>query len=85
MRDRLNWQINWQDMMSKHCSISPINSEAISKAQRLGKGLVHPFLRLALLAIAISCLILGQGQPVQAQSVDELKNYQNFVDQQRQI
>ncbi len=37
-------------------------------------------------AIAIGfCLILGQVQSAQAQSVDELKNYQNFVDQQRQI
>jgi murein DD-endopeptidase MepM/ murein hydrolase activator NlpD len=37
-------------------------------------------------AIAIGfCLALGQMQSVQAQSVDELKNYQNFVDQQRQI
>lgn len=37
-------------------------------------------------AIAIGvCLALGQAQSVQAQSVDELKNYQNFVDQQRQI
>lgn len=31
------------------------------------------------------CLMLGQVTPVQAQSVDELKNYQNFVDQQREI
>ncbi len=38
-----------------------------------------------LVAIAIGCLALGQLQSVQAQSVDELKNYQNFVDQQRQI
>lgn len=38
------------------------------------------------MAIAIGvCLALGQAQSVQAQSVDELKNYQNFVDQQRQI
>jgi len=37
-------------------------------------------------AIAIGfCLALGQVQSVQAQSVGELKNYQNFVDQQRQI
>lgn len=37
-------------------------------------------------AIAIGfCLALGQMQSVQAQSVDELKNYQNFVEQQRQI
>jgi murein DD-endopeptidase MepM/ murein hydrolase activator NlpD len=38
-----------------------------------------------LVAIAIGCLALGQLQSVQAQSVGELKNYQNFVDQQRQI
>jgi murein DD-endopeptidase MepM/ murein hydrolase activator NlpD len=31
------------------------------------------------------CLTLAAIAPVRAQSVDELKNYQNFVDQQRQI
>ncbi len=41
---------------------------------------------LVILAIAISCgLVLAQVKPSQAQSVQELQNYQNFVDQQRQI
>lgn len=35
-----------------------------------------------MIVIAISCFF---AMPVQAQSVDELKNYQNYVDQQRQI
>lgn len=87
MRDRLNWQINkqinWQDMTSKHCQTN--GAEISNLVQRLSKGLMGLFLRLGLLTILMSCLMLGQGHPVQAQSVDELKNYQNFVDQQRQI
>jgi murein DD-endopeptidase MepM/ murein hydrolase activator NlpD len=44
------------------------------------------YLRIAIVAIAICYgLTLGQMAPAKAQSVDELKNYQNFVDQQRQI
>lgn len=44
------------------------------------------YLGIAIIAIAICfSLTLGQLAPAQAQSVDELKNYQNFVDQQRQI
>lgn len=44
------------------------------------------YLGMAIIAIAICfSLTLGQLAPAQAQSVDELKNYQNFVDQQRQI
>ena len=44
------------------------------------------YLGMVIVAIAICCgLTLGQIAPAQAQSVDELKNYQNFVDQQRQI
>lgn len=35
-----------------------------------------------MIVIAIGCFF---AMPVQAQSVDELKNYQNYVDQQRQI
>lgn len=48
--------------------------------------------KLALLSIAIAmtiaiffCLSINSHEPVMAQSVEELKNYQNFVDQQRQI
>ena len=40
---------------------------------------------MVMTAIAIVCLVFGQTQPVQAQSVEELKNYQNFVEQQREI
>ena len=41
---------------------------------------------LIILAIAIICgLVLAQVKPSQAQSVQELQNYQNFVEQQRQI
>lgn len=44
------------------------------------------YLGMVIVAIAIcGVLTLGQLAPAQAQSVDELKNYQNFVDQQRQI
>ncbi|MFN5399499.1 MAG: murein hydrolase activator EnvC family protein [Pseudanabaena sp.] len=44
------------------------------------------YLGMVIVAIAIIyCLILGRIAPAQAQSVEELKNYQNFVDQQRQI
>ncbi len=41
-------------------------------------------LRLVVVAIAIGCYF-SLVPTAQAQSVDELKNYQNFVDQQRQI
>ncbi|MFN6065716.1 MAG: peptidase M23, partial [Pseudanabaena sp.] len=70
-------------MTSKHCQTN--GAEISNLVQRLSKGLMGLFLRLGLLTILMSCLMLGQGHPVQAQSVDELKNYQNFVDQQRQI
>ena len=44
------------------------------------------YLGRVIVAIAICCgLTLGTIALAQAQSVDELKNYQNFVDQQRQI
>ncbi len=44
------------------------------------------YLGMAIIAIAICfSLTLGILATAQAQSVDELKNYQNFVDQQRQI
>ncbi|GBO55290.1 peptidase M23B [Pseudanabaena sp. lw0831] len=44
------------------------------------------YLGMVIVAIALCCsLTLGSVAPAQAQSVDELKNYQNFVDQQRQI
>lgn len=43
------------------------------------------YLGMVIVAIVICCLTVGQVSPVQAQSVEELKNYQNFVDQQRQI
>ena len=58
------------------------------KIQQIGHLIARQFLVLgsAIIAIAIcGSLALGQMAPVQAQSVDELKNYQNFVDQQRQI
>jgi murein DD-endopeptidase MepM/ murein hydrolase activator NlpD len=84
MRDRHYWQ----EITSKPWLIN------YSKVQQVGQIIVRQFLglRIALVAIAIGCcLILGQLAPVQAQSqtqtpsVEELKNYQNFVDQQRQI
>jgi murein DD-endopeptidase MepM/ murein hydrolase activator NlpD len=44
------------------------------------------WLAIAIVAIAYGCcLLLGNGLPVQAQSVQDLQNYQSFVDQQRQI
>jgi murein DD-endopeptidase MepM/ murein hydrolase activator NlpD len=43
------------------------------------------YLGMVIVAIVICCLTLGQIAPAHAQSVEELKNYQNFVDQQRQI
>ncbi|MBD2188630.1 murein hydrolase activator EnvC family protein [Pseudanabaena mucicola] len=42
-------------------------------------------LGIVTMAIAIVCLVFGQILPVKAQSVEELKNYQNFVEQQREI
>jgi len=44
-----------------------------------------PCLGGIVVAIVVCCLTLVQIAPAQAQSVEELKNYQNFVDQQRQI
>jgi murein DD-endopeptidase MepM/ murein hydrolase activator NlpD len=55
-----------------------INSKSKSKHWSMWHGMV-------MTAIAIVCLVFGQTQPVQAQSVEELKNYQNFVEQQREI
>ncbi len=46
------------------------------------KWLMPVCLMMIAIAIAVSCCF---ATPVQAQSVEELKNYQNFVDQQRQI
>ena len=44
------------------------------------------WLGMVIFAIAIGCsLTLTQVTPAQAESVQELQNYQNFVDQQRQI
>ena len=44
------------------------------------------WLGMVIVAIAIGCsLTLTQVTPAQAESVQELQNYQNFVDQQRQI
>jgi len=70
MRDRPSCQKNnWQENWQ----------EIISKPWLT--GLVR-----TIVAIAIGCcLCLAPITPAQAQSVDELKNYQNFVDQQRQI
>ncbi len=78
MRDRHYWQ----EIISKPWLIN------YPKIQQIGHLLSRQFLgmRLAIVAIAICCgLALGQVAPAQSQSVDELKNYQNFVDQQRQI
>jgi murein DD-endopeptidase MepM/ murein hydrolase activator NlpD len=78
MRDRHHWQ----EIISKPWLIN------YPKIQQIGQVIARQFLGLglAIFAIAICCgLMLGQIAPAQAQSVDELKNYQNFVDQQRQI
>jgi murein DD-endopeptidase MepM/ murein hydrolase activator NlpD len=78
MRDRHYWQ----EIISKPWLIN------YPKIQQIGQVIARQFLGLglAILAIAICCgLMLGQLAPAQSQSVDELKNYQNFVDQQRQI
>jgi murein DD-endopeptidase MepM/ murein hydrolase activator NlpD len=78
MRDRRYWQ----EIISKPWMIN------YPKIQKIGHLIARQFLVLgsAIIAIAIcGSLALGQVAPVQAQSVDELKNYQNFVDQQRQI
>lgn len=77
MRDRRYWQ----EIISKPWMIYP-------KIQQIGHLIARQFLVLGSAIVAISIcgsLALGQMAPVQAQSVDELKNYQNFVDQQRQI
>ncbi len=78
MRDRHYWQ----EIISKPWLIN------YPKIQQIGQLIARQFLglRLAIVAIAICCgLTLGPPATAQAQSVDELKNYQNFVDQQRQI
>ncbi len=78
MRDRRYWQ----EIISKPWMIN------YPKIQQIGHLIARQFLVLGSAIVAISIcgsLALGQMAPVQAQSVDELKNYQNFVDQQRQI
>jgi murein DD-endopeptidase MepM/ murein hydrolase activator NlpD len=78
MRDRHYWQ----EIISKPWLVN------YPKIQQIGKLIARQFfgLRLVILAIAVCCVLaLSQVAPAQAQSVDELKNYQNFVDQQRQI
>jgi murein DD-endopeptidase MepM/ murein hydrolase activator NlpD len=52
---------------------------------RLHWQYINQFMIVFITIVGIACFTLGQVEPVQAQSVDELKNYQNFVDQQRQI
>ena len=72
----------WQEIISKPWLVN------YPKIQQIGKLIARQFfgLRLVILAIAVCCVLaLSQVAPAQAQSVDELKNYQNFVDQQRQI
>ena len=78
MRDRHYWQ----KIISKPWLINS------PKIQKIGQIIARLFwgLGIAIVAIAICCILtLAQIAPTQAQSVDELKNYQNFVDQQRQI
>jgi murein DD-endopeptidase MepM/ murein hydrolase activator NlpD len=78
MRDRHYWQ----EIISKPWLVN------YPKIQQIGKLIARQFfgLRLVIVAIAVCCgLALSQVAPAKAQSVDELKNYQNFVDQQRQI
>ena len=78
MRDRHYWQ----ERTSKTWLTN------YPKVGQIGQLIARQFLRLgiAIVAIAIGCcLTLGHIAPAQAQSVEELKNYQNFVDQQRQI
>lgn len=60
----------------------------ITSKSWLNNFLTQRFLWLGtgIVAIAIGCsLTLTQFTPAQAESVQELQNYQNFVDQQRQI
>lgn len=78
MRDRHYWQ-------KITCKPWLIN---YPKIQQIGQLIKREFfgLKLVIMVIVICCgLSLGQVAPAQSQSVDELKNYQNFVDQQRQI
>jgi murein DD-endopeptidase MepM/ murein hydrolase activator NlpD len=78
MRDRHYWQ----EIISKPWLIN------YPKIQQIGQLTARQFLGLGLAIITIAIcggLTLGQISPAQSQSVDELKNYQNFVDQQRQI
>lgn len=53
--------------------------------QNLGWMLTRQLVTAIIAIVAIAGLMLGRAESVKAQSVDELKNYQNFVDQQRQI
>lgn len=80
MRDRHYWQ--------------KITSKTYQQNVRLfGKNMIRllawHFFRLSITVVAIAAIacFLSASQPeiVQAQSVQELQNYQNFVDQQRQI
>lgn len=71
----------WQEIPSKSLSsIVRINT-------KIGRGLWQFLgIGMAILAMATSCYFaLGHIEPAQSQSVEELKNYQNFVEQQRQI
>ncbi len=82
MRDRHYWQ----DISSKLWLINCLKRPKFEHF--FGLLRVQRFLSLgvAIVAIAIGfCLAIGEVNPVQAESVQELQNYQNFVDQQRQI
>ena len=81
MRDRRHWQY-----INQSC---PSDNQPYSESGQIWllwlRHQLWAMLAMVMGFVAIACLTLGQAEPVQAQSVDELKNYQNFVDQQRQI
>ncbi|PZO37508.1 MAG: peptidase M23 [Pseudanabaena frigida] len=82
MRDRHYWQ----NITDKLCLSD--RSKRSKLGQIFERVSMRRFLMVAIASLAIAigcCLTIGAVEPVKAASVQELQNYQNFVDQQRQI
>ncbi len=82
MRDRHYWHITSKSWLNNFLNSCPKIGQGF--AQRIARRFL--LLGTLILVIAIGCsLTWTQVTPAQAESVKELQNYQNFVDQQRQI
>jgi len=86
MSDRHYWHITSKSWLNNFLNSCPKIGQLFGQVfeQQIPRRFL--WLGMVIVAIAIGCsLALTQVTPAQAESVKELQNYQNFVDQQRQI